>query len=122
NYHDVHFSAKLGDFRSHLSMSPTEYFRRNVGIGASCIPRSDMQYRHDMGIDQVMWGSDYPHPEGTWPSTREAMTDTFQGLPETEIEKMLGENAIRFYGFDREKLVPIAERIGPKRSEIEKAA
>lgn len=122
NYHDVHFSAKLGDFRSHLSMAPTDYFRRNVAIGASCIPRSDMQYRHDMGIDQVMWGSDYPHPEGTWPSTREAMTETFHGLPGEEVKKMLGENAIRFYGFDRDKLLPIAQRIGPKREEIKPAA
>ncbi len=122
NYHDVHFSAKLGDFRSHLSMSPSDYFKRNVGIGASCIPRGDMKYRHDMGIDQVMWGSDYPHPEGTWPSTRDAMIDTFHGLPDEEVTKMLGENAIKFYGFDREKLVPIAERIGPTKAEIKPAA
>ncbi len=34
SYHDVHFSAKLGDFMSHLTSTPSDYFRRNVAIGA----------------------------------------------------------------------------------------
>jgi predicted TIM-barrel fold metal-dependent hydrolase len=118
NYYDVQFSAKLGDFKSHLSMSPTEYFRRNVGIGASCIGRADVELRHQMGLDQIMWGSDYPHPEGTWPTTKKLMLDAFHDLPENEIAAMLGENAIRFYGFDRDKLAVIAARIGPKKSEF----
>jgi predicted TIM-barrel fold metal-dependent hydrolase len=118
NYFDVQFSAKLGDFKSHLSMSPTEYFRRNVGIGASCIGRPDVELRHQLGLNQIMWGSDYPHPEGTWPVTQKHIFDAFVGIPEQEIALMLGENAIKFYGFDREKLVPIAERIGPKKSDF----
>ncbi len=122
NYHDVQFSAKLGDFRSHLSMAPTEYFRRNVAIGASCIPRSDVEIRHQLGLDQVMWGSDYPHPEGTWPHTREQMLEVFSNIPDGDIAKMLGENAIRFYGFDRDKLAAIAERIGPRKSDFAQQA
>ena len=118
NYFDTQFSAKLGDFKSHLSMAPSEYFKRNVGLGASCIGRADVELRHQLGVDQIMWGSDYPHPEGTWPTTRKLMLDAFHDIPENEIAAMLGENAIRFYGFDRDKLVPIAERIGPKKSEF----
>ena len=45
NYTDVQFSAKLGDFRSHLSMAPSEYFARNCGIGASCVPRRDLDMK-----------------------------------------------------------------------------
>ncbi len=116
NYHDKHFSAKLGDFKSHLSMAPSEYFRRNVGIGASCIPRSDVEIRHQLGVDQLMWGSDYPHPEGTFPHTRKHMIEVFKGFPEDEVAKMLGGNAIDFYGFDRAKLEPIAARVGPEKS------
>jgi len=63
-----------------------------------------------------MWGTDYPHPEGTWPITRKMMTETFIGLPEDEIEAMLGGNAAKWYGFDVEKLNPLAARIGPERS------
>lgn len=116
NYHDVHFSAKLGDFYSHLSMAPSEYFRRNVGIGASCMPRADVDVRHEVGLHQLMWGSDYPHPEGTWPNTREQMQEVFSGLPDADIAAILGENAIRFYGFDRPALAEIAKRIGPEKS------
>ena len=112
-YHDQQFSAKMGNFSSHLSMSPGDYFRRNVGIGASCIGRADVEIRHQIGVEQIMWGSDYPHPEGTWPTTAKQMHDSFHDLPETEVAAMLGENAIRFFGFDRDKLVPIAQRIGP---------
>ena len=122
NYHDVQFSAKLGDFRSHLSLSPSDYFRRNVGIGQSCMPRSDAEMRHDIGLKQLMWGSDYPHPEGSWPQTKPHLQKTFSGLPDAEIAQMLGENAIEFYRFDRDALADIAARIGPKRSDFVSSA
>lgn len=116
NYHEVHFASKLGDFYSHLSMAPSDYFRRNVGIGASCMPRADVEVRHEVGLDRIMWGSDYPHPEGTWPNTRQHLIETFTGFPDEEIAAMLGENAIRFYGFDRDRMESIARRIGPEKS------
>jgi predicted TIM-barrel fold metal-dependent hydrolase len=118
NYHDHQFSAKMGDYKAHLSMPPSEYYRRNVGIGASCISRADVEIRAQLGLEQIMWGSDYPHPEGTWPTTKKLMFDSFHDLPENEIAAMLGENAIRFFGFDRAKLAAIAERIGPKKSDF----
>ncbi len=62
-----------------------------------------------------MWGSDYPHPEGTWPRTRESMVEIFGGLPEGDVAAMLGANAARVYGFDTEKLAPLAARIGPEK-------
>ena len=114
HYYDTFFSAKLGDYRSHLSMSPTDYFRRNCAIGASCMPRSDADIRHDIGMAQIMWGSDYPHPEGTWPHTGPKMIETFKGLPEDDIAAMLGGNAIEFYGFDAAKLGKVAQRVGPR--------
>jgi hypothetical protein len=63
-----------------------------------------------------MWGSDYPHPEGSWPVTRQQMIDTFHGLPEAEVAAMLGGNAARVYGFDTGKLAPLVARIGPEKS------
>jgi len=97
HYYDTQFSAKLGDYRSHLSMSPVEYFRRNCAIGASCMPRSDADMRDQIGMAQMMWGSDYPHPEGSWPFTADPMITTFKGLPDDDIAAMLGGNAIAFY-------------------------
>ncbi len=114
-YEETHFAAKLGDYRSHLSMKPSEYFRRNVFLGASCMPRREAELRAEIGVGNIMWGSDYPHPEGTWPETRTAMHTTFDGLPGADLEAMLGGNAARVYGFDLEKLAPVAARIGPEK-------
>ena len=117
-YAESHFSQKLGDYRSHLSMSPVEYFRRNVRLGASCMPRREAELRSEIGLANIMWGTDYPHPEGSWPHTREQMRDTFRDLPEDEVAAMLGGNAVEFYGLEVEKLAPIAARIGPEKGEF----
>jgi predicted TIM-barrel fold metal-dependent hydrolase len=117
-YADTPYSAKLGDYRSHLSMKPSDYFRRNVFLGASCMPRREAEMRHRIGLNNIMWGSDYPHPEGTWPETSRQMTDTFRGLPEDDVAAMLGGNAARLYGFDTQKLAPLVERIGPPKSQF----
>ena len=119
NYTDVHHSAKLGDFRSHLSMKPTDYFRRNINIGASCIPRTDVEMRHQVGIDKMMWGSDFPHPEGTWPKTHSVLDEVFTGFPEEEVAAILGGNAVAFYGLDAARLQDIANNIGPAASRFQ---
>jgi predicted TIM-barrel fold metal-dependent hydrolase len=113
-YSETHYSAKLGDYRSHLTMKPSEYFHRNVFLGASCMPRREAEMRHQIGVANIMWGSDYPHPEGTWPHTRAQMRETFTGLPEADLRAMLGGNAARLYGFDAEALSRVAARIGPR--------
>jgi predicted TIM-barrel fold metal-dependent hydrolase len=115
-YSDTHYSQKLGDYRSHLSMKPSQYFARNVMIGASCMPRREAELRHDIGVANIMWGSDYPHPEGSWPYTRQQMIDTFHGLPEDDISAILGGNAARFYGLDVQQLAPLSNRIGPEKA------
>ena len=84
--------------------------------------RREAELRHEIGLSTIMWGTDYPHPEGTWPITRKLMVDTFRGLPEADIEAMLGGNAAEFYGFDTAKLAPLVDRIGPKRSWFQEAA
>jgi len=114
-YSETHYSQKLGDYRSHMKSKPSEYFHRQVFLGASCMPRREAELRHSIGLGNIMWGSDYPHPEGSWPYTREQIFETFRGLPEAEVAAMLGGNAARFYGFDREKLVPLVARIGPEK-------
>lgn len=113
---DHHFSAKLGTgYKAHMSMKPSEYFRRNVRIGSSCMSRIEAERRHEIGLGNIMWGTDYPHPEGTWPITQKMMVETFHGLPESDIAAMLGENAVEWYGLDREALLGLAERIGPEK-------
>ena len=47
--------------------------------------------------------------------TRQHQTDSLHGIPEVEVEAMLGGNAIEFYGLDADKLASIADRIGPEK-------
>lgn len=112
-------SAKLGDYTGHLSMKPSDYFKRNIGVGASCAKRDDLQASRFLGQDKLMWGSDYPHPEGTWPMTGVRLKENFSGVPEDEIRKLLGENALSWYGMSRDALQPIADRIGPTYSDLQ---
>lgn len=100
-------------FRRGLSLSPTGYFQRNCWIGASFMPEHEGRFRHQIGVDRLMWGSDYPHLEGTWPNTMRALRETFSAYPEDEIRAILGLNAAQAYGFDLQALAPIAARIGP---------
>lgn len=106
-----HFTAKL-------SKSPTEFFKSQCYIGASFMPRHEGEHRHKIGLDRIMWGSDYPHMEGTWPNTSQYLRDTFYDYPEQEIRAILGSNALAAYGFDSEIVGPVAEKIGPSLSSI----
>jgi predicted TIM-barrel fold metal-dependent hydrolase len=56
--------------------------------------------------DNFMWGNDYPHHEGTWPHSAEAIERTMGGLSDGARAKILGLNAARLFGFD----VPAGQR------------
>lgn len=115
HYAKTRESQKLGDFRGHLAESPADTFRKNVMIGASCMSRREAEMRHAIGVRNMMWGSDYPHPEGSWPVTRQQQQDALHGIPDEELEAILGGNAARFYGLDTGKLAPLVARIGPEK-------
>ena len=65
------------------------------------------------GLHRFMFGTDYPHPEGTWPNTREWIRDAFAGVPLNEARLILGLNAVRCYGLDGEALRKVADNVGP---------
>ena len=65
-----------------------------------------------------MFGTDYPHHEGTWPNTREWIKVAFEGVTEDEARLILGENAVALYGLDRPALLATAARVGPTVEEV----
>ena len=66
-----------------------------------------------------MWGSDYPHDEGTGPYTREAPAPGVQRqVGEAELRDILAGNAAKLYDFDLEALKPLAEQYGPTVEEL----
>jgi predicted TIM-barrel fold metal-dependent hydrolase len=114
------YHAPTGSWiRAGLSMPPSEYFKRNCYIGASFMSNweAKLGVEHDL-TDRIMWGDDYPHAEGTWPHTREAIRFTFSDIEPKHTRKYLGENAIDVYGLDRGKLEKVAAKIGPTVDEV----
>ena len=83
-----------------LSKLPSEYFGENIFVGASTMSKEEIRRRHAIGCDCVMWGTDYPHPEGTWPNTVERLRKDFGDVPVGDTRKMLADTAARCYGFD----------------------
>ena len=66
-----------------------------------------------------MWGSDYPHDEGTPPFTREHLRQVMLDVPVEEKRRLLGLNAADLYDFDVEALAPLVAEYGPTVAELE---
>jgi predicted TIM-barrel fold metal-dependent hydrolase len=103
-----------------LPHSATEYFQQNVWMGVSFPQRSDIAAARELGIEKFMWGSDFPHDEGTHPYTREHLRQLFSDWSEADLRKVLAENAADVYGFDLAALAPMAEQFGPSVEELTK--
>ena len=105
--------------QGHLSMKPSDYFRRQCWLGSSILSRPEMEMRHAIGIDKMMWGWDYPHIESEdWLSPLENLRALLQGVPEHEARAFLAGNAIEAYGLDAARLRTIAGRIGRSLGEL----
>lgn len=100
------------------NQKPSEYWHRNCMAGASFIHKVEVEMRHELGVETILFGRDYPHFESTWPHTMQWLQDAFHGVPEPELRMMLGENAIRFFNLDHARLAELAWRIGPTFEQI----
>lgn len=109
-FFDTHGAAPV---RASLKMRPADYFERHVFLGGSLMQRRDAAMRHEIGVDHLMWGADFPHLEGAAPLHREVLAHVFGGLPEDDLRKILGLNAVQLWGFDRGVLQEVADRVGP---------
>ncbi|MDG2027188.1 MAG: amidohydrolase family protein [Acidimicrobiales bacterium] len=87
-------------------------------VGVSGPGEADIEARYDVGIDHFMWGSDYPHDEGTHPHTKDHLRRRFAGLDHDECVQMLAGNAANLYDFDLDALAPLAEQYGPSHEEL----
>jgi predicted TIM-barrel fold metal-dependent hydrolase len=99
---------------------PSEYWFAHYHVGASLLSYPEMVARHEIGIDGMMYGNDYPHPEGTWGRQASWLQASIgrAGGTEEEVRKILGLNAARLYGLDVAALQPIADRVGPEVGDV----
>ena len=77
---------------------PSDLFRQNVAISFQEDPLA-IKLRQEIGVDNLLWGSDYPHHESTFPHSREILDKVLAGVPQAEQEKIRGGNAAPLYRF-----------------------
>ena len=104
--------------RSIVKHKPSEYWARQCHVAASFMTHDEALLRHRIGLDRLMWGSDYPHLEGTWPKSVKSLTRTFNGIPVEETRRVLSENPAAMYGFDIAALRAVADVVGPTTAEL----
>jgi predicted TIM-barrel fold metal-dependent hydrolase len=99
-YHERHEEAS---YRFKDGLRPSDFFHRHVylsfqedGVG--------IRLRDIIGVDSLMWGSDYPHAESTFPKSREILDQILEGVPQEERAKIVGSNAATLYNFDLERV------------------
>lgn len=80
-----------------LDLRPSEYFDRNI-YTSFIRDREGIRNRHLPGGKNIMWSTDYPHSETTWPESLAYKDFQFAGVPEDEITPIVRDNALRFYG------------------------
>ena len=91
--------ALKGAIQFKNNMLPSDFFHRNVFCGFQ-EDALGIKMRDIIGVDNLMWGSDYPHVESTWPRTRQILEEILVDCTEEEKAKIAGGNAVRVYHLD----------------------
>jgi predicted TIM-barrel fold metal-dependent hydrolase len=79
-------------------LRPSDYVRRQVHFTFQDDPTA-IALRGFTGTDCLMWGSDYPHHEGTWPRSQDALKSLFAGVPDADRVAITGGTLAKLFGF-----------------------
>ena len=82
-----------------LSRLPSEYLKEHAHWGFWDDPIG-VEMRHHIGVDRIMWSTDFPHIVTRWPESRKLVEEQFARVPEQERAAMLAGNAVRFFHLD----------------------
>ena len=77
---------------------PSETFRRQVSLTFLGGDAESLAKRYEVGVENIMWSTDFPHPASTWPNSVAIVEKLFADVPEAERRLILGGNAARVYG------------------------
>jgi predicted TIM-barrel fold metal-dependent hydrolase len=76
---------------------PSEVFRRQIYVDF-WYEKAGIELRHLVGVDKIMWESDYPHIASTYPKSWSFVEENLDGVADAERRKLLYENALNLYG------------------------
>jgi predicted TIM-barrel fold metal-dependent hydrolase len=85
-------------FLTRLTMKPSEYFRRQLYATFIDDPFG-VAHRHEIGVENLLWSSDFPHSATFWPHSRERIAEDFRDVSEGDKQKILRDNVAKLYGF-----------------------
>ena len=94
DYYWLHYRYTVG--KSHFRMLPSEQFAQCFYASFIYDPLA-VELRDRIGVDKLMWSSDFPHGITEWPHTRRLGRELFAGVPRDEVKMMMQDNAARFY-------------------------
>ena len=85
-------------WKSASGMLPSDYWARNMFVE---FMEDDLgvELRNHIGVDNMLWGSDFPHAESTWPQSKQFLDRIFAGVPEADRRKITSDNAAKLFGF-----------------------
>jgi predicted TIM-barrel fold metal-dependent hydrolase len=90
---------------STLKHPPSYYFRNNWSF-TFITDLSGISQREQIGVDRIMWSTDFPHHGNDWPRSRWTIEQQFAGVPEAEKQKMICDNVVRMYSLDNGVTAP----------------
>jgi predicted TIM-barrel fold metal-dependent hydrolase len=93
------YSYRFANRYPEMKTQAGDYWRRQV-YATFQDDEPGIRCRDMLGVTQLMWGSDYPHFDSTFPHSQEAIARNFEGVPEDEMELILGGNMVRVYGLE----------------------
>ena len=96
---DEQYGKKHMWIRPKLDLMPSEYFARQGHVTFSDDPMA-LRLLDFTGADKLMWGSDYPHDEGTFPNSQAVIERTFVGVSSEMKDKIVRGNAATLYGIE----------------------
>jgi len=91
------WAEKLLGFEGLANGKPSDYIRRHILWGFQRDP-AGVELRHWMGVDNLIWGSDFPHQESEYPHSDTVIEENFANVPEGDRAKMLSGNACAYFG------------------------
>jgi predicted TIM-barrel fold metal-dependent hydrolase len=80
-----------------ISKLPSDYYYRNVSLTFISEPLAIESLRHRLGVENIMWSNDYPHPVTSWPNSQAVVSQQLGGLPADERELIASGNARRVW-------------------------
>lgn len=97
-----HQYDNLEVWKDGLKSKPSEAFRRQV-YANFWFEREGILNRHKIGVGNILYETDFPHPTSTWPNSKRCREASLEGVPANEREMILIDNAVKVYRLDVDK-------------------